>query len=453
MEADDLATGGFGTPWGHKRSFAGRLGYNFDLGQGYNWQVAQWPMLMPQPGEAMAVFGKANSLLFFDGSRAGGYSPRLGGTSQLSYDAENQLYRFIDSSGGITEFDGNTRVFHRHFDPAGNVTQVVSRGPGGELPGEVQRMATDAKGNTTVESYLYAYVQGSDYVYRVTSVTLRRQVNGGAWQNVRQALYTYYDGSTAFGWLGDLRTVNVQTWENEAWADLGATLYRYWLPPGAGSSGSSCSSCSCSSCSSGSASGSPTPNDDLWPSVWERAHTLKYIVHADSYARLAADPAAGGDPTLAPDAVVARYADNYFEYDAKNRVTLESVEGGSRTYTYAYEFSGATGDFNAWASKTTETLPDGTRNITFANYVGQVMLSVKLPAAGQGQGPWYDYFRYDSSGRLVLKAESSAIMGYDESYADLLNCQAASSSVPPLRVAVARRSAPATCNTWPTTPG
>jgi hypothetical protein len=105
------------------------------------------------------------------------------------------------------------------------------------------------------------------------------------------------------------------------------------------------------------------------------------------------------------------------------------VEGASRSYSYAYYASDFAADYNAWATKTVETLPGGTQNITYANFAGQVMLSVKVPGAGQpGNGPWYEYFRYDASAHLILKAESSAVTGYDESYADLLNCQAISSS-------------------------
>ncbi len=68
--------------------------------------------------------------------------------------------------------------------------------------------------------------------------------------------------------------------------------------------------------------------------------------------------------------------------------------------------------FNPWATKTVETLPGGTQNVTYANYAGQVMLSVKIPGAGrQGNGPWYEFFRYDSSDRVIMKAESSVVAG------------------------------------------
>jgi hypothetical protein len=141
---------------------------------------------------------------------------------------------------------------------------------------------------------------------RVTSVLLRRSANGGVtWTNVRQALYTYWDGSNAFGTLGDLKTAVVQSWQNGVWTNLTTTLYRYYKAPSGSSSSSSSRSSSSSSSSSSSGAASLSS-----------VHMLKYIVEPDSYARLAADPNAGSDPTTAPDWVVALYADNYFEYDA-----------------------------------------------------------------------------------------------------------------------------------------
>jgi hypothetical protein len=65
--------------------------------------------------------------------------------------------------------------------------------------------------------------------------------------------------------------------------------------------------------------------------------------------RLAADPNAPSDPTLSPDWLVALYADNYFEFDWGRRVTREMVEGGSRSYTYAYQQSTCSACVNdAW---------------------------------------------------------------------------------------------------------
>ena len=42
------------------------------------------------------------------------------------------------------------------------------------------------------------------------NVTLRRQVNGGAWSIVRQEEDVYYDGVEAHGYAGDLKTATLK---------------------------------------------------------------------------------------------------------------------------------------------------------------------------------------------------------------------------------------------------
>ena len=49
LSATDLSTGGFGFPWGHTRSFASRLSQPTNVGNGFNWQVQEWPYLV-RPG-------------------------------------------------------------------------------------------------------------------------------------------------------------------------------------------------------------------------------------------------------------------------------------------------------------------------------------------------------------------------------------------------------------------
>lgn len=81
LSVDDLASGGYGAPWGHTRSFSSQLGYNEDFGQGFNWQVAQWPSLkQTSDNSAVLVMGQAGRQLWFDKSSSG-FTPRLG----LSY--------------------------------------------------------------------------------------------------------------------------------------------------------------------------------------------------------------------------------------------------------------------------------------------------------------------------------------------------------------------------------
>ena len=145
-------------------------------------------------------------------------------------------------------------------------------------------------------------------------------------------------------------------------------------------------------------------------------HLLKYVVDPASYDRLAADPQVS-DPLTASDAKVAEYADHYFEYDASRRATKSTVEGGARTYTYAYAESAFADDYNNWKTKTTVTQPDGAQEIIFANYAGQTMLRVLKSGADE----WLEYTQYDSSARPILQANPSALSGYDETKADLLN--------------------------------
>ena len=119
-------------------------------------------------------------------------------------------------------------------------------------------------------------------------------------------------------------------------------MYRYWLPAGSGSSSSS------------SSGGAFTPFD--------RGHLLRYVVQPEAYARLAADPNVS-NPLTASNALVAQYADFYYEYDHERRVTLEMVQGGSRTYEFEYAQSAFDDDYNAWKYKTIETMPGGKQQI------------------------------------------------------------------------------------------
>src|SRR5205807_2461712 len=61
----------------------------------------------------------------------------------------------------------------------------------------------------------------------VASVTLRRQVNGGAWTTVRQAVYTYYDGTQPFGNQGDLQLATILDGAGNV---LDTKYYRYYTP-------------------------------------------------------------------------------------------------------------------------------------------------------------------------------------------------------------------------------
>ena len=66
-----------------------------------------------------------------------------------------------------------------------------------------------------------------------------------------------------------------------------------------------------------------------------------------------------------------------------------------------------------------ETLPDSNQNIVYTNAYGEAMLKV-YHDVGSGSN-WDTFFKYDSQGRLILKASPSAVTGYDDTFADLLH--------------------------------
>jgi RHS repeat-associated protein len=394
LSATDIASDGFGVPWGHTRSFANRLEISESLGHGYNWQVEQWPYLIQDYYGNIVVLGGANTSFWFTKSGdqfIGEFDIR----QTLEHDAAAQIYRFHNRDGSYIEFDDFSRMFQRYVDPAGNEVRVTSLHDNGFNFTQVERTYTSG-GTTTIERYDYQYTKsaGNDVLQ---DVRLSRRVGGGVWTNVSRATYTYFGAGETDGGPSDLKTVTTQTWDGSQWQDTGTNMYRYYKQaPGESSSSSS------------SSSGGPDGPPDL--------HMLKYVVNPAAYERLSADPTVS-DPLTASDLKLAQYADQYFEYDADRRVTKEMVNGGSQTYLLAYEESENADGYNSWRFKTTETLPSGAQNIVYGNYAGQTMLRVLKSGSDQ----WCEFWKYSDSAQVVLHANPSAVSGYDETKADLLN--------------------------------
>jgi hypothetical protein len=91
--------------------------------------------------------------------------------------------------------------------------------------------------------------------------------------------------------------------------------------------------------------------------------------------------------------------------------------GGQGTFTYSYASSTFSPGYNSWAEKTVETLPDSSTNTVYTNFAGETMLDVLQ----SGSQKWENFYEYDASGRLILQANPSAVTGYNDSYADLLD--------------------------------
>jgi hypothetical protein len=76
---------------------------------------------------------------------------------------------------------------------------------------------------------------------------------------------------------------------------------------------------------------------------------------------------------------------------------------------------------NHWAVKTVVTNPDNSTGTVYTNYVMEVMLDDHYDPAG---GLHTDhYYAYNPLGQLTLAAAPSAVLGYNDSYPDLLNNQ------------------------------
>jgi RHS repeat-associated protein len=366
-----------------------------NMGSGINNSLT--PSIVEVNGtQTLAVEIGGTDALYFDYNGTN-YVERFGGNDQLTYNPGTLEYTLDDTMGDqivFWGFDASLPVgqrgsFQSLTDPGGNVTQVTSRTTTGQIA-DTQRSASSG-GNTTTESFQYSYFSSGVNAGLVQNITLERQINGGPIDVVRQAVLTYYDGTEPYGNVGDLEFVTVEDGSSNM---LGTYYYRYYTPADAGSVG--------------------------------YVGGLKYYFSEQSYARLTA---AVGNATSASGSQVAPYADNYFQYDASHRLTESMIQGqgcsvcsgGLGTFTYSYTTSSNVPGYNSWAVKTIMTHPDGSTDTIYSNFAGERMLDAFTDTT---TGVTTDtYYRYDDAGRVILTAQPSAVTGYNDSYADLVNYQ------------------------------
>jgi RHS repeat-associated protein len=400
--SSELSSDGFGTPWGQTLDWTNQPGYVAGGFNGSGQVSEQQPFLRQVHAyynntliNQIIVSSSATNALYFDqvGST---YVPHYFIQDQLTDNTGANEFVLTDTTGDQIRFNDfsapippNARGQLKSFtDPYGNVTRVVSLTSDGKIQ-EVQR--TDAASGA-IESYLYTYLPSSDpNAGLLANVTLRRMPPGGQFSTIRQVAYAYYGANEANGNLGDLKTASVEDGAQPPNV-LDITYYRYYKPG----------------------------------ETYGYAHGLKYLFNPQSYARLQAGLVGTSyTPFTAPDASVAPYADNYFKYDDEHRVTTavvqgagsSSANGGLGTFTYSYTVSTNPLGFNSWTYKTVETLPDSTSNVVYCNAIGEVMLTVHR----QTGGSWETFYEYDSAGRLILTANPSALSGYNELKADLID--------------------------------
>jgi hypothetical protein len=399
VAATDLHSDGFGFPWGQTRSWTNGPGYAAGGDNGSGWVDTYTPHLLQADGfsnQTLILVSNGTTARYYD-LENGSYQGRFADPSQLTYNSGNDTYTLIDGQGDTIVFNGfgssrpaaQQGEFASFTDPYGETMAVSSYTSDGHIA-EMQRSETSG-GNTTTESYLYSYLPtGNANAGLLGNVTLRRQINGGAWTTVRQVQYAYYDGTQQYGGnLGDLMTATVEDGSGNV---LSTSYYRYYT---AGQSGG-------------------------------YQHGLSYVFNPASYMRLTA--ALGTNLASLTDAQVAPYADYNFQYDSQQRVSQEVVQGtgstdtgGLGTYTYSYTGSLNLPDYNIWSTKTVVTAPDGSTDTVYTNFAAEVLLDDHDdPASGLHTDQVY---QYNERGQMILQAAPSAVNGYSDSYADLLNNQ------------------------------
>lgn len=268
------------------------------------------------------------------------------------------------------------------IDANGNSTTYTYNSTTGQL----QSVARTSGGST--ETFAYTY-NGSG---QLTLATLSRTGYGV----VRQAAYSYWDGTTLGGAKGDLRKVTI---EDGSGNPIDVKFFRYY--------------------NSGAGDGA--------------TGFLSYVFGPDAYARALAN---GIDPaTDNTDSDLQRFADEHIVYNTAyndagdnanwGKVKSETLAGaGTYTFTYGSATSTSGGGYDVWVSKATETLPDGSTSLVYSNMAGEPVFKLFTDASTSLQYP--TFYKYDSVGRLLWTAHPSAFVKsggvyYSESYPDLIN--------------------------------
>lgn len=415
VRGDDLLSSGFGTTWGHTRTWSPTAG----LGpNGRHWDIVQMPQLIEDNGgDTMILVGSAVNQRWFN-KIDGQWVPRESLLNQLGAgsgvvietDTAGNQTEFYDFSASPTEIRGKFKTYR---DAAGN--QINTTYSGAQLT-EVTRSFTT--GTVTLkESFLYTYIaSGQPNEGLLSNVKLRRKTwdtslgqteTSQSYTTIRQVDYAYYNTGDSHGGLNDLKTATIKDGAGTA---LETSYYRYYT-------------------------------GYYYTSNPGYAGHLKYVLDGKAYARLAA---AVSDPLTATDQEVKDHAQYYFEYDEQNRVSIQVVpamgssssSAGMAKQKFEY-FDNPNSDpnpylidTNVWRRKTVEYMPDSTeswidndRNLVFMDEIGNPMLTVYQDVDSNGDvvQEWRTFRQYDAFGRLILVANPSAVTGYNENYNQLVD--------------------------------
>jgi hypothetical protein len=346
----------------------------FDSPAGMNWLSGSLPMLSQcVSGEVAVTFDLCTAYWFSESG--GSYGPRFGAKQELIFDSMLCRFIFKDCNGDVWQFTNKGQFDSVKYKNAQEVA-VTERTSDGKIKKTSRTVTQDGK--TTTDANVFEYYDSGAAAGRIKQITFQRSTNPTA--GIRRMVYTYYGADEEHGSAGDLKTATEQILAGTTWVDHETSYYRYYKAGEAGGF----------------------------------EHGLKYALGPEAFERLKSDPQVS-DPFLATDAKVAQYADHYYEYDAQQRVTKSVVQAGLHTFTYAYETSAHSDDYNHWKLKVTLTRPDGSQQITYNNFLGQAMLT----DLASGSDHWLEYYQFDGQAHEVLHARPSAVVSYDDSQADL----------------------------------
>ena len=300
-------------------------------------------------------------------------------------------------------------VLKQVTDAYGNVTSFTYNN--NNLVQLAKVTQSDAAGNT--ETFTYSYINSGVNSGKVALITQSIQRYSDPSPTLyRQMALNYYDGSYTgdmqYGNAGDLRSVTIEDGSGNV---INQSIYRYYTP--------------------GDALNSSEQQIGFVGGLQYEFGPESVIQAQEAVAAYNAANNTGYDIFSAPSSVMAPYADQYYQYNSNHQVTLQiaagvggTVANGQGTYLYAYyqnpnyatqaaqyvsQNPGATssGDLNLWLTRTTETNPDGSRQIVYTNVNDETLLQMTI---GNSDTPISMMaYIYNSQGQVLETINPSAI--------------------------------------------
>ncbi len=99
----DLASAGFGNPWGQTRTWSNNPGYYGANLTGTGWNVSQMPFLQSQPGSVVALVGSGVNAYMFQLSN-GVYLPEDFQQNSLVDNTTTDTFTFTEDDGKVLAF-------------------------------------------------------------------------------------------------------------------------------------------------------------------------------------------------------------------------------------------------------------------------------------------------------------------------------------------------------------